>query len=191
VATTTIHSPLPANFIAGSLAVTLEQLHHDKFQIIMEVIGKPTINPLLFYSGKISGYIVWILFLFSIFKVDFLPEMIHLNLNYLSYFLLIIGLFFSIVSLFKLGRSTRFGIPTTKTNLKTSGIYGFSRNPIYFGFNLITISAIVYLPNLLILFLGIYSMIVYHLIIIGEEKFLEKAFGEDYKRYKRKVRRYI
>jgi len=157
----------------------------------MEVIGKPTINPLLFYSGKISGYIVWIFFLVSIFKVDFLPEMIHLNLNYLSYFLMIVGLFFSIVSLFKLGRSTRFGIPTTKTNLKTSGIYGFSRNPIYFGFNLITISAIIYLPSLLILFLGTYSMIIYHLIIIGEEKFLEKAFGEDYICYKRKVRRYI
>jgi len=88
VATTAIHSPIPANFIAGPVAVTLEHLHHDKFQIIMEVIGKPTINPLLFYSGKISGYIVWILFLFSIFKVDFLPEMIHLNLNYLSYFLM-------------------------------------------------------------------------------------------------------
>jgi protein-S-isoprenylcysteine O-methyltransferase Ste14 len=157
----------------------------------MEVIGKPTINPLLFYSGKISGYIVWTLFLLSIFKVESLPKRVHLDLDYLSYFLLIIGLLFSISSLFKLGRSTRFGIPTTKTNLKTSGIYSFSRNPIYLGFNLITIAAIIYLPNLLILFPGIYSMIVYHLIIIGEEKFLEKAFGEDYKGYKKKVRRYI
>ena len=157
----------------------------------MEVIGKPTINPLLFYSGKISGYIVWALFLLSIFKVESLPKMVHLDLDYLSYFLLIIGLLFSISSLFKLGRSTRFGIPTTKTNLKTSGIYSFSRNPIYLGFNLITIAAIIYLPNLLILFPGIYSMIVYHLIIIGEEKFLEKALGEDYKGYKKKVRRYI
>jgi len=104
---------------------------------------------------------------------------------------LIIGLFFSIASLFKLGRSTRFGIPTTKTNLKTNGIYSFSRNPIYFGFNLITISSVIYIPNPLILTLGIYSMIIYHLIIIGEEKFLEKAFGEDYLNYKKKVRRYI
>ncbi len=157
----------------------------------MEVIGKPPINPILFYSGKISGYIVWILFLVSIFKVDLVPKLIHLNLNYLSYCLLIIGLFFAIASLFKLGRSTRFGIPTTKTNLKTNGIYSFSRNPIYFGFNLITISSVIYIPNPLILILGIYSMIIYHLIIIGEEKFLEKAFGEDYLNYKKKVRRYI
>jgi protein-S-isoprenylcysteine O-methyltransferase Ste14 len=38
---------------------------------------------------------------------------------------------------------------------------------------------------------GIYSIVVYHLIIIGEEKFLEKAFREAYLEYKKKVRRYI
>jgi protein-S-isoprenylcysteine O-methyltransferase Ste14 len=157
----------------------------------MEVIGKPTINPILFYSGKISGYIVWILFLLSIIKVDLLPKLIHLNLNYLSYSMLVIGLAFSIASLLKLGRSTRFGIPTTETKLKTNGIYSLSRNPIYFGFNLITISSIIYIPNPIILALGIYSIVIYHFIIIGEEKFLEKAFGEDYLNYKKKVRRYI
>lgn len=157
----------------------------------MEVIGKPTINPFLFYPGKISGYIVWTLFLLSICNIDLLPRMIHLNLNYVSYSLLLIGLLFSFVSLLKLGRSTRFGIPTTETKLKTNGVYRFSRNPIYFGFNLITIASIIYIPNPLILALGIYSMIIYHLIIIGEENFLEETFGEEYLNYRKKVRRYI
>lgn len=159
--------------------------------VIMEVIGKPTINPLLFYPGKISGYIVWTFFLLSIFHIDLIPRMIHLNLNYVSYSLLIIGLWFSFVSLFNLGRSTRFGIPTTVTKLKTNGLYRFSRNPIYFSFNLITIASIIYIPNPLILALGVFNMIIYHLIIIGEEKYLEKAFGEEYVKYKKKVRRYI
>lgn len=157
----------------------------------MEIIGKPTINPALFYSGKISGYIVWTLYLLSICNVNFLPKLLYLNINYLSYSILVLGLIFSFASLIKLGKSTRFGIPTTKTNLKTNGIYSLSRNPIYLGFNLISISSMIYIPNILILALGTYSMIIYHYIILGEEKFLEKAFGDDYLKYKKKVRRYI
>ena len=90
-----------------------------------------------------------------------------------------------------LGKSTRFGLPTEKTVLKTRGLYKISRNPIYFGFNLITLSSIIYFINPIILVPGIYSIVVYHLIIIGEEKFLEKAFGVAYLKYKKKVRRYI
>jgi len=27
----------------------------------MDIIGKPTIKPFLFYTGKISGYITWLI----------------------------------------------------------------------------------------------------------------------------------
>ncbi len=158
---------------------------------IMEIMGKPAINPFLFYSGKISGYVVWILLVLSISgKVRF-RESISLNLDYLSYFLLVFGFFISVAGLLRLGRSTRFGLPVTKTTLRASGIYRISRNPIYLGFNLITIASMVYLPHPVIIIPGIYCMIVYHQIIIAEEKFLEEAFKEDYLNYKKRVRRYL
>ncbi len=82
---------------------------------IMEIMGKPAINPFLFYSGKISGYVVWILLVLSISgKVRF-RESISLNLDYLSYFLLEFGFFISVAGLLRLGRSKRFGLPVTKT----------------------------------------------------------------------------
>jgi protein-S-isoprenylcysteine O-methyltransferase Ste14 len=157
----------------------------------MEVLGKPTINPVLFYSGKIAGYITWTILLLSITDITVLSIKVLWHSDIIGGVLLITGLLFSILSLFNLGRSTRFGLPTEKTVLKTRGLYKISRNPIYFGFNLITLSSIIYLSNPIILVLGIYSIIVYHLIIIGEEQFLEKAFGADYLEYKKKVRRYI
>lgn len=157
----------------------------------MEVLGKPTINPILFYSGKISGYVIWIFLLLSILKIRIIPKMLPWDFDIIAYILLFFGLIFSFASLFNLGRSTRFGIPTVKTKLITGGLYRISRNPIYFGFNLITISAIIYLLNPIVLALGIYSMAIYHLIILGEERFLTGAFGDDYLNYKRKVRRYI
>jgi len=157
----------------------------------MEVLGKPTLNPVLFYSGKIAGYIVWTILLLSLTDITILSKKVIWHSDIIAWVLLITGLLFSILSLFSLGRSTRFGLPTEKTVLKTKGLYKISRNPIYFGFNLITLSSIIYFINPIILVPGIYSIVVYHLIIIGEEKFLEKAFGEAYLQYKKKVRRYI
>jgi protein-S-isoprenylcysteine O-methyltransferase Ste14 len=157
----------------------------------MEVLGKSTINPFLFYSGKIAGYFTWIVLLLSFLNKNILTKTIPWNLNVIAYIFLIAGLFFSILSLFTLGKSTRFGIPTNKTILKTGGLYKISRNPIYFGFDLMTISSILFLLNPIILAAGVFSMLVYHLIIIGEEQFLEKAFGADYLEYKKKVRRYL
>jgi protein-S-isoprenylcysteine O-methyltransferase Ste14 len=157
----------------------------------MEVLGKPTLNPVLFYSGKIAGYIVWTILLLSLTDITVLSKKVIWHSDIIAWVLLITGLLFSILSLFSLGRSTRFGLPTEKTVLKTRGLYKISRNPIYFGFNLITLSSIIYFINPIILLPGIYSIVVYHLIIIGEEKFLEKAFGEAYLEYKKKVRRYI
>jgi len=95
------------------------------------------------------------------------------------------------ISLFNLGKSTRVGLPTNNTELKTSGLYKISRNPMYFGFNLLTLSSMIYTANLMVIALGLYSMLVYHLIIKAEERFLENRFGDDFINYKTKTRRYI
>jgi len=36
----------------------------------MELIGKSTINPLVFYTGKISGYITWIVLILSLCCIE-------------------------------------------------------------------------------------------------------------------------
>lgn len=157
----------------------------------MKFIGKATINPLIFYTGKISGYITWITLLG--YLLDLVPSSGFHNsfLKSASTFILAMGLCLVGVSLVNLGKSTRLGLPNENTALKTNGIYRFSRNPMYFGFNLLTIAAMVYSINIVLLLLGTYSIITYHWIILGEEKFLEERFGDEYFNYKKKVRRYI
>jgi protein-S-isoprenylcysteine O-methyltransferase Ste14 len=147
----------------------------------MDLIGKTTINPFLFYSGKILGYITWIVLFLLIVKINVL-ELNSFRFNtYLSYITLIINL----------GRSTRLGIPSEDTIFKKKGLYKYSRNPMYVGFNLWTISAMVYTLNIWIILMGLYSILIYHLIILGEERFMEGRFGYDYMSYKTKVRRYL
>lgn len=83
-----------------------------------------------------------------------------------------------------LGKSTRLGLPSEQTNFKTKGLYKFSRNPMYVCFKSITFSSIIYTFNIWIVSLGIYSVIVYHLIILGEEQFLENWFNNEFISYK-------
>ncbi|HPQ43926.1 MAG TPA: isoprenylcysteine carboxylmethyltransferase family protein [Syntrophales bacterium] len=156
---------------------------------MMHMIGKTPIHPLLFYSGKISGYIVWVLLLIALVSTHDISNMT--TQRWVAVIILCIGLIFSIVSLINLGKSTRLGVPTEDTVLKTGGLYQISRNPMYLGFNLLSLSGIVFIDNIVVFIMGIYSMVVYHLIIVGEEKFLESRFSEQYLKYKKRVRRYL
>lgn len=157
----------------------------------MDLIGKTTIHPILFYTGKISGYLTWIIPVLKasdILVFGSAPDTLQLYFSGI----LASGAFLLItVSLINLGKSTRLGLPTDDTRLKTTGLYQYSRNPMYVGFNLLTISSIICIPNLLIIVPGLYSIFVYHLIVKAEEQFLENRFGEEFKKYRKKTHRYL
>jgi protein-S-isoprenylcysteine O-methyltransferase Ste14 len=158
---------------------------------IMNLLGKTTINPIIFYTGKFSGYLTWVHFFFSIFNIHFGVTKTYLYNKHISIVLLVIGVALTGMSLINLGGSTRLGLPSENTIFKRSGLYKYSRNPMYVGFNLLTIAAIVNSYNLIILLLGTYSIIVYHFIILGEENFLKKRFGNEYLEYSKSVKRYM
>lgn len=157
----------------------------------MHLIGKATISPIWFYSGKVAGYLTWLALLLSITQVIDIRPYRALILDYASFVTAAVGITLSVISVLNLGQSTTLGIPTKQTSFKKTGLYKVSRNPIYIGFNLLTIASIVYHSNWYVGILGVYSMVIYHAIILGEEKYLEKHFPEEYAEYKAKVRRYI
>lgn len=157
----------------------------------MRLIGSTTIHPAIFYSGKISGYITWLILMGYFLKIIPIIGIQLFPIQLLSIIATVAGISAVIISLLNLGRSTRLGLPTEETRLKTEGIYRLSRNPMYLGFNLLTIASILYVINIISLILGVYSIITYHFIVLGEEKFLEERFGDAYVSYKQTVRRYI
>jgi len=61
----------------------------------------------------------------------------------------------------------------------------------YASFIFLNTATFLYLPSILLLGIMIYGMIVHHFIILGEEKFLEHVFGDEYRRYKSQVPRYF
>jgi protein-S-isoprenylcysteine O-methyltransferase Ste14 len=157
----------------------------------MDLIGKTTIHPVLFYTGKIAGYCCWILLILSWLNINIILRNTFVLSDYFAIALFLAGLVLVVISLINLGSSTRLGLPTDKTVFKTNGLYKISRNPMYIGFNLWTLSSMIYIFSILVIISGIYSIIVYHFIILSEEKFLENRFGVDYSDFKKKVSRYL
>ena len=78
------------------------------------------------------------------------------------------------------------------TLLVTSGPFRLSRNPIYLGMASILLGVAVVLGTLVALaFPVIFVTLIEFFIIPGEERKLEKIFGEPYREYKKSVRRWI
>lgn len=82
--------------------------------------------------------------------------------------------------------------PQNTSGLVDSGIYSFSRNPMYLGLFLVLISWTIYVGNifgLMVLPLFIWYLNTFQ--IIPEEEVMEEKFGEDFREYKKRVRRWV
>ena len=72
-----------------------------------------------------------------------------------------------------------------------SGIYRFSRNPAFLGFDLMYIGVMLMYCNLLTVPLTVFAIVMLHLQILQEERYLEETFGAAYREYKRHTFRYL
>ncbi len=88
--------------------------------------------------------------------------------------------------------SWRAGIPDQdKTKLVTTGIYRFSRNPAFLGFDFMYLGVMLMYFNGLTVLFTIYAVVMLHLQILQEEKYLSTTFGEEYQAYQKQVFRYL
>lgn len=72
------------------------------------------------------------------------------------------------------------------------GTYRFTRNPMYLMMILINLGfAIIFSEAWILLLCPVLALVLYHIAIKHEEKYLEEKFGESYLAYKKSVRRWI
>ena len=88
--------------------------------------------------------------------------------------------------------SWKIGIPEEQdAPLVTSGLYAFSRNPIYVGMVTALIGTVLAVPNVVSVALALSAWISISYQIRMEETHLGRAFGEAYSAYCRRVRRWV
>ncbi len=99
-------------------------------------------------------------------------------------------LIFAIATL-TMKNSWRVGIPEEKTVLITDGIYRWSRNPAFVGFDLLYLSLCLMFFNIPLVLISIWAAGMLHLQILQEEAHMQKMFGEEYEVYRQHTLRYI
>jgi len=106
--------------------------------------------------------------------------------------LLIANLIVSAASLVGLKDSWRVGVlEDQRTELVSSGIYRFTRNPYFLSYLLMLAAYTVILQNVVLLGFSILGVLLIHRMILKEEAYLYSVHGADYLRYKEQVPRYI
>lgn len=103
----------------------------------------------------------------------------------------LLGDLFFLTAVWTMRDSWRAGIPETdRTELVLQGIYRYSRNPAFLGFDLMYIGILLMYFNWVLLLFTVWAIVMLHLQILQEEKYLESVFGDEYLRYKNSTGRY-
>jgi protein-S-isoprenylcysteine O-methyltransferase Ste14 len=106
-------------------------------------------------------------------------------------FVLALGLFaWAIVTIIRAGSHVPTHLPTT--TIVESGSYRFTRNPIYLGMFLgLTGLAIAFDSLWLLIMLVPFALVIRYGVVAREEAYLERKFGDVYRAYRSRVRRWL
>jgi|TARA_Y100001963_G_scaffold81348_1_gene112781 protein-S-isoprenylcysteine O-methyltransferase Ste14 len=123
-------------------------------------------------------------FSFSFFAASFVALLIAFS-----------GVVFALLGVYqfrKQGTTVDPRIPEQSASLVTSGVYQFSRNPMYVGMLLMLVGWGIYLGNIAsFIMLPIFILYMNRFQIMPEETFMAEKFGLAYQQYKKSVRRWL
>jgi protein-S-isoprenylcysteine O-methyltransferase Ste14 len=148
--------------------------------------------------------LVFLLWIFEIsraaigFKLTVLPEFLTSLLTNSYYFkgfgavYIVIGLIGITITLLHFGNSLRFGLQKdNKGKLVTTGIFSLSRNPFFLSLEIYFLGITIMLPSIFFIGFTLSVFIGIHYFIRKEERFLLENYGDEYRRYMEKTRRYL
>ena len=96
----------------------------------------------------------------------------------------------AITTMTRAGSNVPTNLPTT--TIVERGPYRFTRNPIYLGMFLALIGLTVALDNFwLLAMLVLFAIVIRYGVVAREEAYLERKFGDVYRSYRSRVRRWL
>ena len=97
-----------------------------------------------------------------------------------------------VLSMGTMGDSWRAGVDMVQAcSLITTGIYRYSRNPAFLGFDLFYLGFALALCSVELCAISAISIVLFHFQILHEERYLPTLFGSEYEEYRRKTPRYF
>ena len=150
----------------------------------VRVLARPPLVYLSFLAAGLAPHYLWV-------KLTFFPQgWIGHAVGWPVFFLGVLLLLRASRTFARSGENIRIEQPTN--SLVTAGPFRFSRNPIYIGLTLAYIGlSLVFNSYWPLLFLPLVLGIIHFGVIQREETYLEELFGQQYRDYKGKVRRWL
>ncbi|AQS37390.1 putative protein-S-isoprenylcysteine methyltransferase [Shewanella psychrophila] len=145
---------------------------------------------------RIPPPVVFIFFMFCGLGVDLIyPLDTHIPVV-LAYLGMAISIFGLVVLLYlaTLFKRVKTNIEPWKptSRIISTGIYAYSRNPIYLAFCTIPLGAGLFFSHIWLILSVLPACIsIYYLAIRPEEAYLTEKFGDEYLEYRRRVRRWL
>ncbi|MBC7811135.1 MAG: isoprenylcysteine carboxylmethyltransferase family protein [Burkholderiales bacterium] len=146
------------------------------------VIAPP---PLIFLAGTVLGLLLhWLL------PLRLIPDALQVPVALVPLIASVILGLSAAQQFIRAGTHLEPNRPSTA--IVTSGPYRFTRNPIYLAMALFQTGIGIMVDGVWVLLLLIPVLLVVNYgIIMREERYLERKFGDEYRRYKQSVRRWI
>ncbi len=157
--------------------------------IVLGIISKEALGIAGFFpptKGKeqVAYYVYQITTLFLLVYLFFLEIKLDTTLNYIGLVLFILGTILYLKSTIDFAKPQKMGI-------NKNGLYKWSRNPMYLAFFIYFLGCTLLIDSWSYFIILIVLQISVHFLIISEERWCIKKFGEEYKKYMKKVKRYI
>ncbi len=142
--------------------------------------------------GQILVLLQFFIISLHFFQWEFIPQKQIIQVSTFSYFfgslIIIIAFIIMIVAIKDLGRNlSPFPRPKSNCNLVTTGIYRFTRHPMYYSLIFISFGVFITKLSIYYLFLSISLGLIIKFKIVLEEKYLKNKF-KNYLFYKNKVK---
>ena len=142
--------------------------------------------PIAWASAVLAGLVLnWLL------PLSFIPAAVPAGALGAMVFALALALVAcAIATMTRAGSNVPTNLPTT--TIVDTGPYRFTRNPIYLGMFLGLIGLAIAFENLWLLpMLVPFALVIRYGVVAREEAYLERRFGDDYRRYRASVRRWL
>jgi protein-S-isoprenylcysteine O-methyltransferase Ste14 len=153
--------------------------------------GDPPIDKRPFSLSKYLIIVIWGIMVLHSWGLALFPVTVPSFLAPIALILWAFGFSLLFIGRLGLGASFRIGSPQESTALKTTGLFRFSRNPMYVGVYATILAAVLYTMDPIAFAVGLFVVAVHHRIIVAEEHYLLNAFGQNYAAYCLRVRRYF
>ena len=152
----------------------------------------------VFIPGAVTGFMPWWLIR------NIIPDINFGNWHFAGLLVFITGVIIYLITLlsfFVKGGGTpaiwftkaiSWLIGKEPVNMVSSGLYKYSRNPMYLGVIIIVLGEGIFLEHSILLKYSLVLFILFHLVVVLiEEPHLKEKFGKEYEQYTKRTRRWF